>query len=172
MFAAWLMYVCPWLLRTSSTNNPTYRLKTRFLATTATALVRPHHFAEAAIHHLRATTAGAPLPPMATVPVAMNTVVVPHPVMSTTPATAATVRRLHLAPLVHPLMIIHHLLVAATARILTALLLVVDTRTRMLPTDMIGLGPDRLQGLMADMMSVLRHRDTGDCSSSFFFSFS
>lgn len=38
----------------------------------------------------------------------------------------------------------------------------------MLPTDMIGLGPDRLQGLIADMTSVLRHRDTGDCSSSFF----
>ena len=37
----------------------------------------------------------------------------------------------------------------------------------MLPTDMIGLEPDRLQGLMADTMSVPRHRDTGDCSSTF-----
>lgn len=38
----------------------------------------------------------------------------------------------------------------------------------MLPTDMIGLGLDRLRGLMADTMSVPRHQDTGDCSSSFF----
>lgn len=51
--------------------------------------------------------------------------------------------------------------------ILTALRLVVDMRTRMLPTDTIGLGLDRLRGLMADTTSVPRRRDTGDCLSFF-----
>lgn len=35
----------------------------------------------------------------------------------------------------------------------------------MQPTDMIGLGLARLRGLMADTMTVPRHRDTGDSSS-------
>ena len=131
---------------------------------TATALVRPHRSVEAAIHHLTATTAGALLLPVATAPVVMTTVAVPHPAMSTTPATAATVLRLHLAQLVHLWMNTHHLLVAATARILTALRPAEDTKIRMPPTGMIGLGRDRPRGLMADTMSVLRHRDTGDCS--------
>lgn len=139
--------------------------KTRFPATTAIALARPHHSVEAAaaaaIHHQMATTAVVHLHRVATAPVVMITVAAPHPVMITTPVTAATVLRLHLAQLARPLTIlIHHPLVAVTATILTALHLVVDMRTRMLPMDMIGLGLDRLRGLMAVTMSVPRRRDT------------
>lgn len=163
------MYVFPLIILINSTTKHIYRPKTRFPATTVTALARPHHFVEVvAIHHLTATTAVVHLPRVATAPAVTITVAARHPVMITTPVTAATVPHLHLAQLAHPLTIlIHHPLVAATAMILTALHLAVDMRIRMLPTDMIGLGLDRLRGLMADTMSVPRHRDTGDCSSSF-----
>ena len=164
------MYVVPQIPLTSSATKPIYRPKTRSPATTATALARPPHSVEAAaaaIHHLTAITVVAHLPLGVTAPVAMTTVAVPHLVMTTTLATAATVLHLRLAPLVHLSTITHHPLVAATAKILTALHLAVDTRIRMQLTDMIGLGLERLRGLMADTMSVLRHRDTGDCSSSF-----
>ena len=148
--------------------SPVHRPKMRFPATTATALARPLHSDEVgAIHHLTATTAVAHLPPVAIAPVVMITVAAPRPVMITTPVTAATVLHHHLAQLVHPLTtLIHHPLVAATAMILMALPRVVDMRIRMPPTDTIGLGLDRLRGLMADTMSVPRPRDTGDCSSS------
>lgn len=142
-----------------------YRPKTRFPATIVTALARLHPFVEAAaaIHHLTATTAVARLRPVAIALVVMITVVAPHPVTITTPVIAATVLHLPHAQLAHPLTIpTHHLHVAATAMILTALRLVVDMKIPMLPTDMIGLGLDRLRGLMADTMSVPRHRDTGE----------
>lgn len=159
----------PPTLLISSTTKLICRPKTRFPATTDIALARPRHSVEAAaIHHLMATTAVAHLPPVAIAPVVMITVVAPHLVTITTPVTAATVLHLHLAQLAHPLTILtHHPHVAATAMILTALRLVVDMRIRMLPTDMIGLGLDRLRGLMADTMNVPRRRDTGDCLLSF-----
>ena len=141
----------------------------RLHATIAIALVRPHHSVEAVdIHHQTATTAAAPLPRVATAPVAKTTVVVAHPVMITTPATAATVLRLHLAPPGPPSTILMRQLVAATAMI-TALPHAADTRIRtplMGTTDLLGL--ERLRGHMAGTMSVLRRQDTGDCSSSSF----
>lgn len=139
--------------------------KTRFPATTATALAPLHHFVGAAvavvIHHLTATTAVVHLHPVATALAAMITVVAPRPVTITTLVTAATVLRLPLAQLAHLLMIlIPHPLVAAIAMIPTLRRPVVDMRIPMWPTDMIDLELDRLQGLMADTMSVPRHRDT------------
>ena len=151
--------------------EPNCRLRMRSRATTATALGRPHRSVEAAAAatpHPTATTAVAHLPPVATAPVVMTTVVAPRRVTITTPVTAATVPHLHHARLAHPSTIrTHHPLVAGTAMILTVLHLVVDTRIRTLPTDMIGPGLDRPRGLMVDTMSVPRRRDTGDCSSSF-----
>ena len=138
----------------------------RFHATTAFALVRPHHSVEAVdIHHLTATTAAVHPRRVATAPVAMTTVAVPHPVMNTTPATVATVPRLHLAPPVPRSTILMHRLVAATVTI-TAPPHVADTRNRTPPMGMTDLGLDRLRGRIAGTTSVLRRRDTGDCSSS------
>lgn len=169
-FAAWLMYVSLLIPPISLTIKPIYRPKTRFPGTTTvTAPARPHHsVGAAAIHHLTATTAAvAHLPRVATAPVVKITVAALHLVMITTPVIAATVLHLHPAQLAHPLTIpIRHPLAAATAMILTALHLVVGMRIRMQPTDMIGLGLDRLRGLMADTMTVPRHQDTGDSPSS------